>query len=94
VTPGRRRVTTALALGGALAPRTALACAACVSSAYGDRSFNWAYGMLMLAPFVVAVVIGGVLAWSAGYRVRWRRTTPPLRVSTMTGPIPANEERS
>jgi hypothetical protein len=59
---------------GALA-RT-LACAACVSSAYGDRAFNWAYGALLAAPFVVGVVIAAVLAWNAGYRLRWRRTIP------------------
>jgi hypothetical protein len=89
----RRSVAAALALVAALAPRTALACAACVSSAYGDRSFNWGYGGLMLAPFLVAVVIGAVLAWNAGYRLRWRRVKASLGASTMTRPIPANEER-
>ena len=40
--------------GGALAPRLAAACATCVSSAYGDRGFNWAYLLLILVmPFVV-----------------------------------------
>jgi hypothetical protein len=53
-----------------------LACAACVSSAYGDRTFNWAYGALIIAPFVVGLVIAALLAWSAGYRLRWRRTIP------------------
>jgi hypothetical protein len=81
----------ALALAVVLAPRSALACAACLSSAYGNRSFNWAYGALMAAPFLVAVVIGVVLAWNAGYRLRWRAS---LRASTVTGPIPPNEERS
>ena len=90
----RRRVTAAVELGVALAPGTALACASCVSSAYGDRSFNWAYGALMLAPFLVASVIAGVLAWSAGYRLRWRRLGAPFGESTMGGPIPVNEERS
>jgi hypothetical protein len=75
---------------GALAPGFAAACATCVSSAYGDRTFNWAYGGLLLAPFVVAVVVGAVLSWSAGYRLRWRRTPPP---SPVIGPIPPNEER-
>jgi len=94
----RRSTPAALALAGLLAPRTVLACAACVSSAYGDRSFSWAYGGLMLAPFLVMVVIGAVLAWKAGwkagYRLRWRRERASLGVSTMAGPIPANEERS
>jgi hypothetical protein len=80
-------VTTS-ALAGALAPGVATACATCVSSAYGDRTFNWAYGGLLLAPFVVAVVVAAVLSWNAGYRLRWRRPTRPL-----ADPIPANEER-
>jgi protein-L-isoaspartate O-methyltransferase len=87
----RRGGMAMLALALVLAPRAALACAACLSSAYGDRSFNWAYGALMLAPFLVAVVIGAVLAWNAGYRLRWRAS---LRASTVSGHIPANEERS
>lgn len=95
MTPRPRTVTTLLpGLAAVLAPRAAAACAACVSSGYGDRSFNWAYGGLMLAPFLVAVVIVGVLSWSAGYRPRWRRWSSTSRSSTTTGPIPAHEERS
>jgi hypothetical protein len=90
----RRSMLAILTLIVPLAPRTALGCAACVSSAYGDRSFTWAYGGLLLAPFLVLVVIAAALAWKAGYRLRWRRVRPALGVSTTTGPIPANEERS
>jgi hypothetical protein len=87
-------VAAGLALGGALTPAVAAACAACVSSAYGDRTFNWAYGGLLLTPFVVAVVVGGVLSWNAGYRLRWRwPRTAPLP-SSAAGPISANEETS
>jgi hypothetical protein len=50
--------------------RRVLACATCISSAFGDRTFNWAYVGLMLLPFVIVAVIGGVIAWSAGYRPR------------------------
>ena len=39
-----------------------------------------------------AFVVGVVLTWSAGYRLRWRRSAP--RPSSVTGPIPANEETS
>jgi hypothetical protein len=85
-------VAGGLALAGALAPRIAAACAACVSSAYGDRTFNWAYGGLLVAPFLVAIVVGGVLSWNAGYRLRWRRSTPPPPPSAANGPIPAHEE--
>jgi hypothetical protein len=45
-----------------LAPRAASACATCVSSAYGDRTFNWAFLGLLLMPFVVGLGIAGVLA--------------------------------
>ncbi|HEY3068065.1 MAG TPA: hypothetical protein VGL09_19915 [Methylomirabilota bacterium] len=45
------------------APRAAWACTWCVSSAFGDRTFNWPYLGLILAPFFVVAVIGGVLAW-------------------------------
>ena len=44
------------------APRVALACATCVSSAYGDRTFNWAFLGLILMPFVVGAGVAGVLA--------------------------------
>jgi hypothetical protein len=53
-----------------LAPEAALACPTCVSSAFGDRSFNWAYLGLIAAPFLLTGTIGGILAWSAGYRPR------------------------
>jgi len=92
VTLGRRTLAAGLVLAGALAPRIAAACAACVSSAYGDRTFNWAYGGLLIAPFVVAVVVGGVLSWNAGYRLRWRRSTSSPRPPTATDRIPAHEE--
>jgi hypothetical protein len=85
----RGLAVTASAVAVALAPRAAAACATCVSSAYGDRTFNWAYGGLLLAPFVVAVVVGAVLSWNAGYRLRWRRSTR----APLADPIPANEER-
>jgi hypothetical protein len=71
-----RRLAAALALT-ALSPRLAAACATCISSPYGDRTYNWAYVGLLLMPFAVALVIGGIVAWSAGYRpglTRLRRT--------------------
>lgn len=92
MTSARWSVAGVLAVAGALAPRVAMACAACVSSPYGDRTYSWAYGGLLLAPFLLALVIGAVLSWNAGYRLRWRRSTPP-RPSTAPGPISVNEER-
>jgi hypothetical protein len=65
----------------ALVPTPAAACAVCLTSAYGDRSFNWAFAVLMLMPFVVAAgfcVVLLVLAGSFGGSLpdlleRWRR---------------------
>jgi hypothetical protein len=71
-------VTARLAfLAVLLIPRAALACATCASSAYGDRTFNWAFFGLILMPFVVGSGIAGVFAaryWTPreGYR-RWPR---------------------
>ena len=45
-----------------LAPSSADACAFCAASAYGDRTFNWAFLGLILMPFVVGVGIASVLA--------------------------------
>ena len=61
-----------------------LACASCMSSAYGDRTFNWAYTALMVVPFVIGAVLAAVLAWNAGYRLRWRRTTSMNEETTTT----------
>lgn len=57
----------ALAAAAQLAlPSSAAACTWCVASAFGDRSFTWPYLSLILAPFIVAVVIGVTLTRSAG----------------------------
>ena len=47
----------------ALVPAIAEACATCLDSAYGDRSFNRAFALFMLTPFAVAGALAGVLAW-------------------------------
>jgi hypothetical protein len=49
-------------LVAALAPRAAWACATCAFSAYGDRTFNWAFIGLILMPFVVGAGVAGVFA--------------------------------
>lgn len=66
----RGRVVAGAALVLTLSPAVASACASCVASAYGDRSFNWGYFGLLLLPFVLTATIGGVIAWSAGVRPR------------------------
>ena len=52
-------------------PALALACASCISSPYGDRSYNLAYVGLILTPFAVALAIGGV--FTGCWWVRRRR---------------------
>jgi hypothetical protein len=60
----RRPIVAALTL--ALAPTIVEACASCLDSASGNRSFNGAFVFLMLMPFAVAAVLVGVLAWGLG----------------------------
>ncbi len=45
-------------------PEMVEACATCATSAFGDRTFNWAFLGLMAMPFVVAGVIGGVIVYA------------------------------
>jgi hypothetical protein len=77
----------------AAAPHVAAACATCISSGYGDRSFTWAYVGLILMPFVVGVPIVVTLAWYAG----WRPQHVVDRIVAWTarrGPRPARAELS
>ena len=62
------RTLAAVALG--LVPERALACAVCVGSPFGDRSYSWAYFGLIVMPFVVVSAVIGVLAWQFGWRPR------------------------
>ena len=62
-----------VALTLALWPTLVEACAVCLDSAYGDRSFNQAFALFMLAPFAVAGALVGVLA----RQLRARRATSP-----------------
>ena len=57
-----------LSVAVAAAPRAALACATCISTGFGDRTYTWAYLGLLLMPFLVAVAIVSTLAWYAGWR--------------------------
>jgi hypothetical protein len=53
-----------------LFPAIAAACATCVSSAFGDRSYNWAYLGLVLMPFALTAVVGVIIAVRMGWRPR------------------------
>ena len=54
-----RRVALALAM--LVVPAAAEACASCISSPFGDQSYNWPYLVLILLPFALLTVIGGVM---------------------------------
>jgi hypothetical protein len=57
------------ALATVLVPAVAEACATCVASPFGDRTYNWPYLGLILLPFAVAAVVGGVLVRVSGVRL-------------------------
>jgi hypothetical protein len=79
-------VLAGAALVPALWPVVAAACASCVASAYGDRSFNWGYFGLLLLPFALTAVIGGVIAWSAGVRPRSLSVAVGARLAALRPP--------
>jgi hypothetical protein len=58
------RLVSALAM--TLAPAMAEACATCIGSPFGDRTYNWPYLGLILLPFALAAVIGGVFIRVSG----------------------------
>ena len=51
-----------------LAPAIAEACASCIGSPFGDRTYNWPYLVLILVPFAAAAVIGVVMMRATGAR--------------------------
>jgi hypothetical protein len=77
-----------VALVVALVPGPAWACATCVASAYGDRTFNWAFLGLILMPFVVGVGIATVLAvrYYAAHRQADARTSGGALAATQHAP--------
>ncbi|HEY7650901.1 MAG TPA: hypothetical protein VID04_18030 [Methylomirabilota bacterium] len=54
------RALTVAALALLVRPDVAAACATCVASAYGDRTYNWAFLGLVLMPFVLTATVGGI----------------------------------
>ena len=75
-----------------LLPTAVEACATCISSPFGDRTYSWPYLLLILLPFVVAAVIGTVLARAFGVRVSTlrRRLTPAFLATPL--PTTRHEE--
>ena len=62
-----RRGAVAVAL--LLLPAAAEACATCIASPFGDRTYNWPYLILILLPIAVTAVIGGVMMRATGTRL-------------------------
>ena len=85
-----RRLARALPAGLAavLAPASVFACATCVSSAFGDRTYNWAYLGLLVMPFLITAVVGAIVAWSAGVRPRRPAWLPASLLSGRAGAPP------
>jgi hypothetical protein len=75
----------ALAAAGLLPPRTAFACATCVSTAFGDQTYNWPYFGLIVMPFVVTGLIGAVLYRHRGVLKSSEAQVPP------SDPLPAED---
>lgn len=61
MTRWRSAVASLVAAGWLALPSVAAACPSCLSSAYGDRSYNVAYLGLILTPFAVALMLGAVI---------------------------------
>ena len=76
------RLASLVALALVLLPRLAAACATCLSSPYGDRTYNWAFLGLLLMPFVTAAVIGGVLVLAHRRRSSADRWHHPIKETT------------
>jgi hypothetical protein len=72
------------ALALLLWPRVAAACATCLSTPYGDRTYNLAFLGLLLMPFLVAAAIGGVLVRALVVRRRADASRLNLRTEETT----------
>jgi len=59
-----------IAFAVAILPASAEACATCIGSPFGDRTYNWPYLVLILVPFGVAAVVAGVMMRVTGVSLR------------------------
>ena len=64
------KITALAGLAAILTPRSALACATCIASPFGDQTYAWPYLGLILLPFILIAAVVGLLAYRAGYRPR------------------------
>ena len=82
----RALLVPALAL--VLLPDVAMACATCLASAYGDRTYNWAFLGLLLMPFLIAAVIGGILLSRYGGGLQGFVRSSGLGLRSEPSPLP------
>ena len=66
-----------------LTPRSALACATCIASPFGDQTYTWPYLGLILLPFGLIAAIAGILGYLSlqarlGYRPRAVKDDPQI----------------
>lgn len=79
-----------IALGIAFHPAMAGACSYCMSSPFGDRTYNWPYLGLILVPFVLGTAIVTVFMRVTGttmtvlWRSLMRHVHPAARQEEMT----------
>jgi hypothetical protein len=74
-----RRKVAAVVVALMAVPEMALACPTCVSSAFGDRTYNWPYLGLILMPFTLAGIVGSVIAVRRGWRPRVTQRLPDVK---------------
>jgi hypothetical protein len=71
-------------------PAAAWACPGCMSSAFGDRTYGWAYLSLLAAPFAIGSGIAGVMAycyWRPRRPGEMEAASAPAAVSRNVPPI-------
>jgi hypothetical protein len=51
-------------------PHPLLACATCIASPFGDRTYNWAYLGLLALPFALVAAVVGIFVYHGDYGPR------------------------
>ncbi len=64
------KIVAGAGLAALLTPRAARACATCISSPFGDQTYNWPYLGLIRLPFGLIVAIAGILGYHAYFGAR------------------------
>jgi hypothetical protein len=68
-----------------LAPTSALACATCISTPFGDQSYTWPYLGLILLPFGLIGAIAGILGYLSLKERLGRRGRSPATACSAHG---------